>query len=183
MARRLILLVCSLALVAGLSGCNSGEAHERRFAETEGLYINVGELTYQIQLSRQLNPDDPEDREYLTGIPDSVFPPDEEEAWFGVFLRVENQTEETVTRAEDFEIEDTTGDIYEPVSIQNPYDYEAEPMAPGELYPIEGSTASQGGVRGALLLFKLPYDAFQNRPLEFKVKPSAGEEGVIDIDV
>ena len=183
MARRLLSIACCLTLAAALAGCGNRHDEPRLFAETEGLYITVDDLEYQIQLSRQLNPDDTEDREYLRGLPDSTLPPGEDEAWFAVFLRVENQTEETKTPAEDFEIVDTEGDSYEPVAIDNAYVYDAQPIRPGELYPKTGSTASQGGVRGAMLLFKLPYDAFQNRPLEFKVQPSAGEEGVIDIDV
>ena len=38
-------------------------------AETEGIYLDVGDLKYQVQISRELNPADIEDRDYLKGLP------------------------------------------------------------------------------------------------------------------
>ena len=65
----------------------------------------------------------------------------------------------------------------------NVFGYVPRPLGPGELIPEVNSTAAGDPIRGALLLFKLPYDAFQNRPLEFRIQGPEGDEGIIDIDV
>ena len=49
-------------------------------------------------MSRFLNPGDPEDKEYLHGLPEgvpAVLPGDE--IWFGVWMRVKNYSDETLT--------------------------------------------------------------------------------------
>ena len=72
--RVLLLAVASLALLSGLPAC--GNRHEViTDAETEGPYLNLGPLKYQVQISRQLNPDDLEDRVYLRGLPADTFVP------------------------------------------------------------------------------------------------------------
>ena len=63
MLRKLVLLVFVAAFVAG---CGNKEAIIT-VAETEGVYVDVGGLTYQVQMSRFLNPGDVEDKEYLDG--------------------------------------------------------------------------------------------------------------------
>jgi hypothetical protein len=186
MARLMLLAAASLALVAALAGCGNRSDEPRTFAETEGLYLELGELEYQIQLSRQINPNITSDRDFLVGVSETVTPPTDEEAWFGIFLRVENQTEETLPAADDFEIVDTEENVYRPVEVDtdlNAYAYEGGPLEPGQLIPPLGSTAQSHPIGGSLLLFKVPYSTFQARPLEFKIKPSSGEEGTIDIDV
>ena len=186
MARPLLLAAACLALVAALAGCGNRTDEPRTFAETEGIYVELGELKYQIQLSRQLNPNDPEDEDYLKGLPEGTPEPSAEEAWFAIFMRVENDTEETHEVATDFEIIDTQENNYSPVALDpeiSLFDYEPRPLGPGELLPELNTTAAGDPIRGALLLFKLPYDAFQNRPLEFRIQGPDGDEGVIDIDV
>jgi len=180
-------LACCLALAAALSGCNSGEAHERTFAETEGLYINVGALTYQIQLSRQLNPSDVEDRDYLSGLPEGTEEPSGDEAWFGIFLRVQNQTDKSLSTARRFEITASDESSYSPVAVdaeRNVFAYKPVTREPEGILPERDSAAENNNpIRGEMLLFKIPYDTFYNRPLEFHIKPTLGQEGVIDIDV
>ena len=56
---RAVLLIVVAALV--LVGCGRGEGQVTT-AETEGLYLDIGGLKYQVQLSRYMNPSDIEDR-------------------------------------------------------------------------------------------------------------------------
>lgn len=182
-----MLLVSSVA-AAGLFASGCGEVEDvRTIGETEGLYIDVNDLRYQVQLSRVLNPSDPEDAGYLSGIPES-----EElaagETWFGVFLRVQNTTESTTAAtAREFEIVDTLENVYEPVQLpaENPWAYRPTVLEPGELLPQPDSPQSSGPTRGALLLFKLDVETLQNRPLEFEIhSPEDPDEiGIIDLDV
>ena len=58
----------ALAAATSLAACGSG-GEEPTAGETEGIYVNTGDLKYQVQISRQLNAADFEDRDYLTGLP------------------------------------------------------------------------------------------------------------------
>ena len=67
--RRLVVLAAAALALAG-AGCGDSEG-VKTTAETEGLYLNVNGLKYQIQMSRYMNPNDVEDSEYLVGLPES----------------------------------------------------------------------------------------------------------------
>jgi hypothetical protein len=182
--RRLALCLLAVAAVAALGGCGN-RIETRTLGETEGIYIDVGELKYQVQLSRILNPDDLEDRAYLAGLPAGE-EATAEEAWFAIFLRVENTTGESRPAAEEFEIIDTQENTFEPLALENnPFAYEAESLAPKAILPHPDSVAGEGVIQGSLLLFKISLDALQNRPLEFRIKgPERPDEvGIVDLDV
>ena len=83
-------LLTFAVLVAALVFAGCGDKHDYNLAaETEGEYVDVGPMKYQVQISRLLNPNDPEDRGYLIDLPagESLGADDE---WFAVFMRVEN---------------------------------------------------------------------------------------------
>ena len=92
------------------------DARPRSSAETEGIYVSVDDLTYQVQISRILNPASAEDEAYLKGLPEDEEPA-ADEVWFGVFMRVENETDEELTAAEGFKIVDTQETEFEPVEL------------------------------------------------------------------
>jgi hypothetical protein len=182
-----LIVICAVFAVAALAGCgNREEAH--RAGDTEGIYVTLGELKYQIQISRLLTPADIEDRAYLLGLPEGVQPPTRDEAWFAIFLRVENDSDEQQVPAESFEIEDTQDNVYRPVLLDeksNSFAYRPVPLeADGGLIPDPDSAAGQGAIQGSLLLFKVKIASLQNRPLEFRIK-SARESGeaTVTIDV
>jgi hypothetical protein len=171
MSRRLAALSCALAATGALAGCGNKEEVVLS-AETEGAYLDVGELRYQVQISRQLNPADIEDRAYLNAVPPGERRLGAGESWFGVFLRVENPTEEPQRAAQEFELEDTGETIYEPVelSAQNPFSYQAGVVQPEEILPPLQSAAQQNEtIAGSLVLFKVRTSSFENRPLELKI--------------
>jgi hypothetical protein len=182
---RIVLLCTALLAVLGIAGC--GQEEERTLAETEGLYLDIDDLTYQVQISRYLNPDDPEDKSYLLGLPEGTPEPTGEETWFGVFLRVQNETGEPLPAADTFEIVDTQENVFRPIPLdpeQNPFAYQATEVPPNTVYPLADSAAEQGPVQGSLLLFKIPTESLQNRPLEFRFsRGPQGTQGVVDLDV
>jgi len=176
-----------LALTAGLlAGCGN-KLEVRTVGQTEGLYIDVGELKYQVQMSRILNPNDTEDRAYLAGLPGGTAQPTGDEAWFGVWMRVENtNSDKTLPAAREFSITDTQGHVFTPVPLQNnPFAYAPSTLGPKTVSPSANTVAGQGVQQGSLILFKLTTESIANRPLEFKIKsPSnADEVGVVDLDV
>ena len=170
--RRLALITAAvLAAAAPLAGCGNKE-DEVLVAETEGAYLDVGELRYQVQISRQLNPVDIEDRAYLQGIPprERILKPGE--SWFGVFLRVENPSDEPQRATVDIELEDTQDTLYEPVRLspENPFAYRGGVIQAAEQLPTLSSVAQQNEtIDGALVLFKVRTESFGNRPLELKI--------------
>jgi hypothetical protein len=185
MVRPLRILLAT-ALVA-LAGCGGGTGVVTT-AETEGLYLDINGLKYQIEMSRYMNEADDEDAEYLVGLPESTEPPAEDETWFGVWVRVENTSEdETRPAADVWEIHDTQENIYRPIPIDtdvNPFAFEPVDVPPKTVIPLADTAAGQGPIQGSLLLFKLKVDSLQNRPLELKFSNGGGgDEGTYDLDV
>ena len=182
---RLIVLAAALACAVLAAGCGNKQETVTQ-GDTEGIYIDVDELKYQIQISRYLNANDVEDRTYLVGLPEGAQPPGGDETYFGVWLRVSNSTDHTIEPANDFEIVDTQENVYRPVPIDtsiNPWVYKADPIPSKSLIPIPDSAAATGPVQGSLLLFKVKTSSLQNRPLEFRLRRGSGTTGVVDLDV
>jgi hypothetical protein len=176
----------ALAAATSLAACGSG-GEEPTAGETEGIYVNTGDLKYQVQISRQLNAADFEDRDYLIGLPaaDKALAPGEE--WFAVFIRVFNTTEEAHPAAAEFEIHDTTGQIFKPIAINtkiNRVAYRPDEVGAGDQIPVPGSLARENLTQGGLILFKVPNTAYDNRPLELNITPpDGGHEATVDLDV
>ena len=184
--RRVLCISAALLCAFLVAGCGNKEEGGVTVADTEGIYLDVDELKYQVQISRYMNPNDVEDRSYLIGLPASTAEPTGEETWFGVFIRVQNTTDETIAPANDFEIVDTQDKVYRPIPLDtniNPFAYKPDPIAPKGLIPEADSVASEGTIQGSLLLFKVKTESLQNRPLEFRFKRGSGTEGVVNLDV
>lgn len=176
----------ALAAATSLAACGSG-GEEPTAGETEGIYVNTGDLKYQVQISRQLNAADFEDRDYLIGLPaaDKTLAAGEE--WFAVFIRVFNTTKEPHAAAAEFEIHDTTGQVFKPIAINtriNRVAYRPEEVGAGDQIPVPGSLARENLTQGGLVLFKVPNTAYDNRPLELNITPpDGGHEATVDLDV
>jgi hypothetical protein len=142
-------------------------------------------LKYQVEISRQLNGADPEDREYLKGVSDQLGP---EDVWFAVFVRVQNDSDNAQKPATQFDIVDTQDTEFHPVAIDSKSnDFVYEPVTiPGKgLLPNVDATAAQNSINGELLLFKIPRDNLDNRPLELKIHDPADFQrvGTVNLDV
>ena len=177
----------ALALLAvaalGASGCGNKQDITTT-AETEGIYLDLGGMKYQIQMSRYLNPSDVEDRSFLAGLPGGVKPTGDE-VWFGVWMRVQNETDKPLPVATEYEIHDTQDSVYRPVPIDaksNPFAYQAGQIGPGNVLPLPDSAAGNTAIQGSLLLFKVKVDSLQNRPLELKIS-QGGSTATAAIDV
>ena len=183
--RRLLVISAALLLALLTAGCGNKQ-ETVTLGETEGIYLDIDDLKYQVQISRYLNPSDIEDQAYLEGLPGSTAQPAGDETWFGVFIRVQNPTDETIASANDFVIEDTQEKIYRPIPLDtnvNPFAYKPQPIPPKGLIPKPDSPASETTIQGSLLLFKVKTESFANRPLEFRFKRGSGTTGIVDLDV
>ena len=187
LARVPLLLAALCALLAAGCGAEArSEEEPAQVADTEGIYLDIDDLKYQVQISRYMNPNDVEDRAYFVGLPEGIAQPAADETWFGVFLRVQNTTEETIAPANDFAIVDTQENVFRPVPLDtevNSFAYAPEPIGPRSLIPRPDSVAAEGSVQGELLLFKVKTASLQNRPLEFRFRRGSGQVGIVDLDV
>ena len=184
MARRLAVAVLALAAVLALSACGNKPKITTE-GETEGSYLNVGPMVYQVQISRQLNPSDTEDMSYLEGIPPALSRLPTGQTWFGIFILARNETDNDQFAASNFVIEDTQDHVYHPIpqSPRNPFTYHAGVVPAGKSIPKIDSVAQQGVIGGSLVLFKLPLTTLDNRPLELVVTDQLNHTGRVKLDV
>jgi hypothetical protein len=184
-SRRLVTLLPVALAALALGACGNREARVLH-GDTEGIYIDVGNLKYQVQISRVLNPYDREDRGYLVDLPaDQQLDP--KDNWFAVFMRVENDSDKAAPATDSYSIKDTQGNVYRPVTMgpKNVFAYRPAVLQPTDVLPLPSTAAAENTIQGAMLLFKIPVANFQNRPLVLEIpEPGGGNEtGTVDLDV
>jgi hypothetical protein len=184
----------ALALLAALLLSACGDSHTKvstgTYAGESGQnapYLDVGPLSYEVQLSRELNPTNTEDASYLQGLSPAERQLAPGQEWFAVFVQVYNNSSQPQPSANELTISDTQGNTYIPVvpNQTNPFAYRAGLVpAKGQL-PIADTTANSGPTQGALLLFRIQTVSLDNRPLELKiVDPSdASQTASAELDV
>lgn len=151
-------------------------------------YFNAGPVTYQIQISRQLNPFLPDDVEYLAGVKNAQSLPGTD-FWFGVFLWALNQNKQTEQTAgiKDFELTDSAGNVYKPVQLNpniNPFAWSAQDLGQNDTQPAPDSIASNGSSGGGLILFDLPESVYSNRPLTLRIwAPGERKPSEVSLDL
>jgi hypothetical protein len=134
-------------------------------------YLNVGPLIYEVQLSRQLNPANIEDANYLRGLSPvkrNLAPGQE---WFAVFMQVYNHSSSPLPAATNLTISDTQNNVYVPIvpDATNEFAYRGGLVPAKSQLPVPESVANSGATQGALLLYKIQVVSLDNRPLELKI--------------
>jgi hypothetical protein len=183
-ARRLWIIACALGLAVGLAAC--GQTSQPTSELNNGVYVDAGPITYQLQVSRELNPFLVEDRQYLAGLPAGTPAATANQLWYGVFLWAKNQTEQPQPTASTFDIVDSNGDHFVPIRLDsalNGYAWTQQTLLPGGVQPEANTTASFGPTQGGLLLFKLPTSVYSNRPLTLQIHAPGGAKGQISLDL
>lgn len=180
--RRRLLGGLSVGLSAAafaLVGCGQEDPDE---AYREGLTAHVDGIGYTVFLSRQLNTRIPPDRAYF-----DVDPAPVGSTHFGVFLEACNEEGLPSETVKGFAIEDNAGNTYRRIELPptNPFGYHAQRLAREECIPEAGSVAALGATGGALLLFELPLEAVENRPLvlEIGTRLPADEREHVELDL
>jgi hypothetical protein len=183
--RRLSIFACALGLAVGVAAC--GKTARPATLENDGVYVNAGAITYQLQVSRELNQYATEDAQYLSGLPAGTNSLAAGQEWYGVFLWAKNQTKRPEATSDSFDILDTEGHHYYPIQVSrslNQYAWTGQSLAPGAIEPAPDTTASFGPTQGGLLLFKLNISAYDNRPLTLEIRgPSQEVLGTISLDL
>jgi hypothetical protein len=172
-------LLAALMLVAAVLALSACGASSDSKDVVEGEPVELGELSYNVVFSRFLNPNDNEDSAYLVGQPASK----PGHGYFGVFLEVQNESEEPQTLAEAFTIADAGNQTFEAIPSKSlyalPFGGEVESQ---EQIPVLDSTPEQGPIEGSLVLFELPASASENRPLTLSI-PGPDGPGTVTLDL
>ncbi len=171
----LVALLAVLALACAFAAC--GEEEETEVAEGEPL--ELGDLSYNVGLTRFLNPDDNEDAEYLVGLP----PADPGFYYLGVFLTIANETDQPLDSSEAYVVRDTLENEYLPIESESPFALEIGAEVPAEdQLPLPDTTAQTGPNQGALLIFEVDDAVSENRPLKLEIESAEGAgEVILDI--
>ena len=178
-------MLCGAVLSLGLAGC--GKENNPSSAENDGVYEQAGNVTYQLEVSRQLNQYATEDSQYIKGVPtsDSTLAPSA--LWYGVFLWAKNQTKSPQQTTGNFDIVDTEGHHYYPIPLNasvNPFAWKVQTLQPNAIEPGPDTVASEGPTQGGLVLFKLNQSVYSDRPLTLEIRSPAGQvEATISLDL
>jgi hypothetical protein len=175
MRRSLIAVVMAAGLLA--AGCGDKISNVTQ-GEDEGSYVNVGPLSYQVQISRYLNPYNEPDDEYMAGLPSGTPVDPKGFEWFAVFMRIKNFTGQTQTPVpiSAYTVTDTQGHTYRPLPLdraRNPLAYTPVKLTPAAWLPNPNSVAGQLSIAGEVLLFRFPIATIQNRPLTLHISGRA----------
>jgi hypothetical protein len=177
---RLALLACLAALVVGAAACGEEEPGVDEPAR-EGLALPLGGVDYNVFITRRLNPAIPPDDAYVEG-PE----PAPDETLYGIFVQVCNpSSDETHATIDDFIVVDNQGNEFEPEELpeNNHFAYEPRELGPKECIPELGSVAQLGPTAGSMLLFKLPLQTTENRPLELELRGEGDEHLTFELDI
>jgi hypothetical protein len=178
LARRPLIAFSALVLAVGVAACGNNHPHlpgtaagvqNEADANNDGAYVDAGQITYQLQISRELNQYSPEDSAYVKGLPSGTSTSSgPTQLWYGVFLWAKNQTKQTATTSDSFEVVDTQGNTYFPIKLNsavNPFAWTSQALRPLETEPAPNTVLGDGPTQGGLLLFKVPTTVYSNRPL------------------
>ena len=181
MPRRLLMLLCLAALAGGLAACGNSDV-EKGVEEParEGLALELEGIEYNVFITRQLNTKVTPDMAYFDG-PE----PAEGETLYGVFIQVCNRSDDTHETADDFKIMDAQGHEFEPEELpeDNAFAYHAGELEPNECFPEAGSVAQLGPTSGSMLMFRLPLENTEYRPLELEVQGEGDEHLTFELDI
>jgi hypothetical protein len=179
LARRLTLAACLVALAAlGLAACGDEEPGVDEPAR-EGLALELDGITYNVFITRQLNPRVQPDGAYVS----TEAPPGE--ALYGVFIQACNHSDEPHETVSDFVVKDNQENEFEPEELpeDNQFAYSPRTLDPDECIPEAGSVAQLGPSAASMLLFQFPLATTENRPLELEMEAENGETLTFELDI
>jgi hypothetical protein len=173
-----LLAALALAVLAlGVAAC--GYSSDSKDV-AEGESVHLGDLQFNVIFSRYLNVNDTEDSAYLVG----QKPAPNDSNYFGVFLLVQNESNESQPLPSTVHISDADHQEYELIPSESLYAFPfGEEVEEQEQIPILDSTPQQGPIEGSLALFLLPEDASANRPLTLHIPGAEGEEAEVELDL
>jgi hypothetical protein len=172
-------IATTIAIGALLSGCDTAPENANQVIEGQG--IKQGDLLYNVQITRILNPNDAEDKAYLVG----QQPLTGDQYYLGVFMKVENEGSSSAQVSGDLEVVDTVGDTFQPIPSDSLFALQpGATIHAGDQLPEGESTAANGPIQGAMVLFRITGAAIEDRPLTLHIPDATGgETGEVELDI
>lgn len=188
----MLIVLGAVILCVGISACGLSrrkriyDVTEAEIAAGGQPYFFAGNVTYQVQISRQLNPYSTEDVQYLSGVKSAQKLP-ASDMWFGVFLWAKNQSGRPAVTSDTFQLRDSAGDVYSPVKLTpsiNPFAWTSQTLQPNATEPAPATIASNGATQGGLILFEVNQSVYANRPLTLYVyAPGVKKPSLASLDL
>jgi hypothetical protein len=174
--RRLSPLLLLFAAFWLLPGCGEKKTLDVK----EGEPVEVGDLSYNVRLTRFLNPADQEDAAYLVGKPAAPAG----KSYLGVFLRIENKGDRAAKPSGSMYLTDTRKDRYTPQQSRSLFSLHRDQLIQaGAHVPVPSTPASQGDAGGLMVLFLVDDKVSTNRPLQLVIPGGGGEPGKVELDI
>jgi hypothetical protein len=172
----LLFALAVLAFGVVLSGCGSSDSNH----VVEGQVLKLGELKYTVTFSRYLNIHDNEDAAYLEGKEE----PKNGSSYFGIWLEVQNKTEQIQKLATNITITDVENNEFKALESESnqafPFGGTVESQ---EQIPVLDSPAQQGPIQGSIVIFELPQEVSSSRPLTLHLEGPEGAKGEVQLDL
>ena len=175
-ARRRALAATPAAAVLVAAGCG-GESGDTAVDAREQNTVRIDGLSYRAVLFRELNPRVPPDRSLVErGAPAQGV------GLYAAFIRVCNDSGEPRQPTGDIHLENAFGDRFSPRG-RSGLAYRPQMLEHGACIPADNSVAAET-FNGAPLVFRVPFDAAQERPMVLEIQPRAGADPVrIELDL
>lgn len=158
-----ILLACLVVACGDEPADTAVEAREENV-------VRVGDLTYRAVLFRHLNPRVAPDRSIV-----ETAAPEADEGLYAAFIHVCNESDEPQRPTGQIVLEDAFGQVFRPLrsGVDTELTYQTARLAPGDCIPARDSPANET-FNGAALVYEVPFDAVQERPMVLEIRPRGG---------
>jgi hypothetical protein len=174
--RRLAPVLLLFAAFLFISGCGEKKTLDVK----EGEPVELGDLSYNVRLTRFLNPADQEDAAYLVG--KQAAPAGK--SYLGVFLRIENKGDRPAQPSRSMYLIDTRQNRYTPQQSRSLFAlHTSRPIPAGAHVPVPSTPASQGDAGGLMVLFLVDDEVSTNRPLRLVIPGGGGQPGKVELDI
>jgi hypothetical protein len=144
--------------VLGLAGC--GPPPDRDAAS--GTTVKQDGVAYTVQISRALDPAQPDDRALIAGIPHLASLEAEDTTLVGVFIQAANTSPDRRRAVAAPELDSADNQRYRPLALPagNQYAYRGGQLAAGQEIPGPTSPSAELPDDGAVLVYRVPTGVF-----------------------
>lgn len=158
-------LVSAALIAAGLlvAGCGDGPPPGRN--APDGSDVTQDGVDYAVQTSRELNPEDADDRTFLGGRTKGLDRPGT--TLVGVFIQVRNEASSARRAVAAPELVTAFGETFKPLRLPatDAFAYRARRLAPGAQIPGPQSVPIESPENGAIIVYRVPTGVFvSDRP-------------------
>ena len=166
-------MLAALALL--VAGCGSEEEDDH----SEGREVKIGNSVWEVQYTRILNAEDPEDGTYLEDQPAITG----DEMYLGVFVLIENKGDKPYTPPSNVKLVESAGEEFSPVTSDSPFALNfSEAIPPGGQAPTVDTVAHAGSTDGSMILFRASQETIQKQPVKLEI-PSGKKKEEITLDL